>query len=418
MAKRSKVLMLAVLLTSTFAAQLIAQDARPAASAPARTGPGFDALDRQFHQLVDDGKLAGVVTLVAQGGRVRHLDAYGVQDIETKAPVRPNTIWRIASMTKPIVGVAMMILYEEGRWKLDDPVAKFIPAFRDLKVRGSNGALEAQVHPMTMRELMSHTAGFDVSTGYGKDNLAETDLQGMIDKLARLPLAAQPGSDWRYGPSVNIQGYIVEKLSGHRLDQFMQQRIFTPLKMVDTQFWVDPTKLPRLSRLHRYDDAGRLVGADPTVSAPTAPPRFLAGSGGLYSTAPDYWRFAQMLLNRGELDGTRLLKPETVALMQRNVLAPGVKVDLYGPAMEGIGFGLDFALIVDPAAAQTPQGKGTFYWGGAFGTWFWIDPVHDLIMVGMIQNVNGSTPGRGTPPVRALSYPPVYAAISAEKTRR
>lgn len=390
------------------AAPALAQDTVLAA---ATAGAGFAALDGAMHALVDQGKLAGVVTLVARRGRVVHRDAYGRQDVSAPAPVTPGTIWRIASMTKPVTGVAMMILWEQGKWKLDDPVARFIPEFRDLKVRGPDGTLVPQRHPMTMRELMSHTAGFDVSAGYEKEGLADTDLRGMIDKLARLPLAAQPGTDWRYGPSVNIQGYLVEKLSGERLDQFMQRQIFTPLRMPDTQFWVDPAKVSRVARVHRYDAAGRLVPAEASNRVATAPPRFLAGSGGLYSTAGDYHRFAQMLLNGGTLDGARVLKPATVRLMQEDVLKPGVQVDLYGPAQAGVGFGMDVAVLNDPAAAQSPQGKGSYWWGGAYGTWFWIDPVNELVFVGMIQNLNGSTPGRGTPPVRAISYPLVYGAV-------
>lgn len=387
---------------------LTAQATPPATPVAAPFDARFAALDESYRKLVDEGKLAGVVTLVAHRGQLRHVQAYGLQDIDTKTPVRPDTIWRIASMTKPVTGVAMMILYEQGKWKLDDPVAKFIPEFRDLKVKAQDGKLVPQQRPMTMRELMSHTAGFGASGGPG---LRETDLQGMIDKLAQTPLAYQPGTDWVYGPSVDIQGYIVEKLSGQRLDRFMQDRIFTPLGMVDTQFWVDPSKLSRLSRLHAFDETGKLVGADAVYPIATAPPRFLAGGGGLYSTAPDYLRFAQMLLGGGSRNGTRILKSETVALMQRNVLQPGIKVDLYGPSMEGIGFGLDFGLVTDPAAARTPQGRGSYYWGGTFGTWFWIDPANELIMIGMIQNVNGSTPGGGTPSLRPIAYPLVYKAI-------
>jgi len=394
------------------AAPALAQDAPPPAAAAATPADArFAALDREMHGLVDQGKLAGVTTLVAQGGRILHRDAYGRQDVSAPASVTPDTIWRIASMTKPITGVAMMILWEQGKWKLDDPVARFIPEFRDLKVRSADGTLARQAHPMTMRELMSHTAGFDVSAGYEKAELSDTDLQGMIDKLARLPLAAQPGSDWRYGPSVNIQGYLVEKLSGERLDRFFQRHIFDPLRMPDTQFFVAPSKVARVARVHRYDAAGKLVPAESINRIATEPPRFLAGSGGLYSTAGDYFRFAQMLLNGGTLDGARVLKPATVELMRKDVLRPGVKVDLYGPDQPGTGFGLDVAVVLDPAAAGTPQGRGSYYWGGAFGTWFWIDPANQLVFVGMIQNLNGSTPGRGTPPVRSISFPLVYDAV-------
>jgi len=376
---------------------------------------GLQKLDGAFHGLVDQGRLAGVTTLLARHGKVVHFDAYGVQDVNTKAPVTRDTIFRIASMTKPVTGVAMMILLEEGKWKLDDPVAKHIPEFADLKVKGPNGTLVAQEHPMTMRELMSHTAGFDVSSGYPPEvTNRDQPLQAMIDKLAKLPLATQPGSDWRYGPSVNIQGYIVEKLSGQSLDEFFQQRIFSPLKMADTGFHVPVSKLSRLSAVHTYD-AQKMLIAPPNPVDPTVKPALLSGSGGLFSTTEDYWRFCQMLLNDGELEGTRILKPETVKLMRQNVLKEGVLVDLYGPSQQGVGFGMDFAVVLDPAKAQTPQGKDSYYWGGAYGTWFWIDPTNDLVFVGMIQNRDGSIPGRDTPEVRSISYPLVYGAIADAK---
>jgi CubicO group peptidase (beta-lactamase class C family) len=233
----------------------------------------------------------------------------------------------------------------------------------------------------------------------------------MIDKLAAIPLAAQPGTDWRYGHSVNIQGYIVEKLSGVPLDEFLAKRIFNPLKMKDTGFWVEPSKLGRLSRMHTYGPDKRITNAPPGFDL-SKKPVFLSGSGGLLSTAEDYWRFSQMLLDGGQFEGARLLKRETVELMRTNVLAEGVKVDTYGSPLEGIGFGLDFALVLDPAAFGTSHGRNTFYWGGAFGTWFWIDPTNDVIVVGMIQNVNGSLPTGGTPPLRNLSQKLVYQALN------
>ncbi|MDP3491035.1 MAG: serine hydrolase domain-containing protein [Phenylobacterium sp.] len=383
--------------------------------APAEAGfaaTGIEALSSEMQSLVDQKKLAGAVTLLARQGKVVHFEAYGVQDVATGQPTARDTIYRIASMTKPVAGVAMMILWEEGRWSLDDPVAKHIPEFADLAVATAGAGTEPQSHPMTMRELMSHTAGFDVSAGYEDDGLQDGDLQAMIDKLAALPLAVQPGTDWRYGPSVNIQGYIVEELSGQSLDAFLKTRLFDPLKMEDTGFHVEAAKLGRVSAMHTYGDDGLIAPAGEVRAAPTSPPAFLSGSGGLFSTAEDYWRFAQMLANGGELDGVRILKPDTVELMRTNVLADGVTVDLYGPSQTGVGFGLDFAVINDPAAAGTPQGLNSFYWGGAFGTWFWIDPTNDLVFVGMIQNLRGSIPGAGTPAMRDISPRLVYDALS------
>jgi CubicO group peptidase (beta-lactamase class C family) len=380
-------------------------DPRTAGFDPAR----LKALSDDLQALVDGGQLAGVTTLAARKGKVIHFETRGLADVETGAPARPDTIWRIASMTKPVVGVAMMQLWEKGLWKLDDPVARHIPEFAGLKVKAPDGSLVPQASPMTMAQLMSHTAGFDVSAGYAQAGLRSGDLKEMIRRLAALPLAAQPGTDWRYGPSVDIQGHVVERLSGERLDDYLRRHIFDPLKMPDTGFHVSPEKAPRVARIHTYRD-GRIV-AGPAQVVPVAPPVFLSGGGGLLSTASDYFRFAQALLDDGALDGARVLKPDTVKLMRRNLLAPGVAVDLYGPAQPGVGFGLDFAVIQDPAAARAPQGRETFYWGGAFGTWFWIDPTKDIVFVGMIQNLNGSVPGAGTPNVREITPRRLYAAL-------
>ncbi len=374
----------------------------------------LDALNAEFHALVDQQKLAGVTTLVSRHGKVVNFDTYGKADATTGAPLKPDSIYRIASMTKPIAGVAMMQLWEQGKWKLDDPVSKYIPEFANLQVKAPGGGTEPQKTPMTMAQLMSHTAGFGVSAVYDKDKLGETDLQGMIDKLAKLPLETQPGTAWDYGPSVNIQGYIVEKLSGQSLDEYLRQHIFEPLGMVDTGFWVPPEKAARAVAIHTYDAQGHIVTMGQN-RVQTTKPSFLSGSGGLSSTAEDYWRFSQAMLNGGELNGKRILKADTVKLMRVNVLKPGVKVDLYGPAQEGIGFGLDFAVVMDPKAASTQQGLNSFYWGGAFGTWFWIDPTNDVVFVGMIQNLNGSVPTGGTPQVRPLSVKLAYDALTEPK---
>lgn len=385
---------------------------QPAASA-GFTAAGVAALNAEMHALVDQQKLAGVVTLLARKGKVVNLDAYGRQDLSAPAPMTTDSIFRIASMTKPICGVAMMQLYEQGKWKLDDPVARHIPQFAGLKVKAADGALVDQTTPMTMAQLMSHTAGFGTSAVYTADNLGETDLQGMIDKLAKLPLVSQPGTDWAYGPVVNIQGYVVEKLSGKSLDRYFQDHIFTPLKMPDTQFWTDPAKVSRVVRIHTYADGKLIPAGEPRIQ--TTKPRFLAGSGGLVSTASDYYRFCQALLNGGQLDGARILKPETVKLMRKSVLRPGVGVDLYGPVQKGVGFGMDFAVHENPAISGLAQGIDSYWWGGAFGTWFWIDPTNDIVFVGMIQNMNGSVPGGGTPAVRDISPGAVYAALTDKK---
>ncbi len=290
------------------AANLRADDPLASPESVGFSSEGLKAFQQAMRALVDEAKLAGVTTLVARHGKVVLFDAYGVQDLETKTPVTKDTIFRIASMTKPIVGVAMMMLWEQGKWTLDDPVAKHIPEFAGLKVSTPNGEVP-QTRPMTMRQLMSHTAGFDVSAGYAKMNITDRaqPLQAMIDKLAKLPLPAQPGTDWRYGPSVDIQGYLVEKLSGQPLDVFLKTKIFDPLGMKDTGFWVEPSKANRVTKIFTYGDDKRIMTA-PNQGDPTRKPVFLSGSGGLLSTTEDYLRFAQMVLNGGEANGKRFLK--------------------------------------------------------------------------------------------------------------
>ena len=239
---------------------LQAQDPVVPAESVGFSTDGLKTLQRTMRALVDDAKLAGITTLVARHGKVVYLDAYGVQDLATKKAVTKDTIFRIASMTKPIVGVAMMMLWEQGTWTLDDPVAKHIPEFAGLKVATPNGVVP-QATPMTMRQLMSHTAGFDVTAGYANAGLRDSDLQGMINKLAKLPLSTQPGTDWQYGPSVDIQGYLVEKLSGQPLDVFLRTKIFEPLGMKDTGFWVDGSKADRVTQIFTYDADKRLIAA-------------------------------------------------------------------------------------------------------------------------------------------------------------
>jgi CubicO group peptidase (beta-lactamase class C family) len=383
---------------------------------------GLAAFNTDFHAMVDSGALANVVTLVSRHGQIVHLDAYGAQDVsDPSVPVKPDSIFRIASMTKPITSAALMMLWEEGKFALTDPVAKHIPEFAGLKVKLADGSLVDQKTPQTMEQLMSHTAGFGLASEYaalaaagGADlsypSMRSGNLQDMIDKLAKLPLFYQPGTDWRYGPSVDIQGYIIQKLSGQTLDVFFEERLFKPLGMADTGFCVDPAKSGRVVRLHKWDDKGKVTPVGESNAFPTSPPKFLAGGGGLLSTVQDYWRFSQMMLNAGEFEGRRYLRASTVERMRTSVLAPGVNVTLYSPDTRGLGFGLGFAVIEDPVAAKTSQGVRSFYWGGAFGTWFWIDPVNDMIVIGFIQNVDGTKPD-GAPLVREASARAAYGAM-------
>jgi CubicO group peptidase (beta-lactamase class C family) len=394
--------------------QVAAGPALGATVAPESQGvssAGVRSLSEAMRELVDQQKLAGVTTLLARRGEVVHFEAYGKADTAEGTPLAPDSIFRIASMTKPVTGVAMMQLYEQGKWRLDDPVAKHIPEFVNLKVKRADGGTEPQRSPMTMAQLMSHSAGFGVSAIYGDLGLRDGDLADMIEKLASRPLETQPGTAWDYGPSVDIQGYVVEKLSGESLDAYFAKNIFEPLGMADTGFWVPEQKASRVVAVHSYDAEGRVQTARPN-EVRTSKPKFLSGSGGLLSTAQDYWKFAQAVANGGALAGRRILAPETVELMRTNVLAEGVAVDLYGPGQSGLGFGLDFAIVMDPEASGTPLGRGSYYWGGAFGTWFWIDPTNDLVFVGMIQNQGGSRPDQGTPPVRSLAYEATYGALT------
>jgi CubicO group peptidase (beta-lactamase class C family) len=389
-----------------------------AADRDARTRPervGFSSaslteLDAAMQGIVDSRHLAGIVTLLARHGQVVQHKAYGLQDLDTRAPMRLDTIARIYSMTKPIAGAAMMMLYEQGKWQPGDPISKHIPEFAHLKVFAGTDAdgrpkLDAPAHAPTMGELMSHNAGFTyglfgdsaVDKMYLADNpLNAPSLQSFIDKMAALPLLYQPGEKWVYSVSVDIQGYLVQKLSGQSFPDFLRDRVFTPLGMSDTGFLVPEAKLSRVATIYAWDQAkGALAPQrrDPNISRMPGMP---SGGGGLYSTAADYRRFAQMMLNGGELDGKRLLKRSSVDMMRTNVLNDRTlnSNSGIGPVrlQPGLGFGYDFAVMSDPAALKSPLGKGSYWWWGAAGTWFWIDPTNDIVFIGMIQR-RGGAPG-------------------------
>lgn len=385
----------------------------PLPVAPAESvgfAPGaLDKMDAGMQGLVDQKHLAGIVTLVARRGKVVQHKAYGVQSLETGAPMRTDTIARIYSMTKPVTGVAMMMLYDEGRWHPSDPIAKHIPEFANLKVYAGekDGApiLEAPAHPPTMGELMSHSAGFTyglfgnspVDLMYRKNNpLAAPSLQVMIDRLSTLPLLYQPGTRWVYSVSVDIQGYLVEKLSGKTFPEFLRSRLFEPLGMRDTGFSVPVEKLPRVATIYSYDKARAGLAPEPLDPEISKIPGLPSGGGGLYSTAGDYFRFAQMVLNGGESEGHRYLKKSSVDMMRTNVLSEqalnsnsGIGPARFSPAQ---GFGYDFAVVLDPDAAKRQVGKNSFWWWGIAGTWFWIDPTNDLLAIGIIQR-RGGVPG-------------------------
>jgi CubicO group peptidase (beta-lactamase class C family) len=428
--------LLAGLLFVAGAHQLQAQQASNkaldlAGNKPEALGFSSERLERlhaAMQREVDQKQLAGVVTILARHGKVVEERTYGKKDIASGAPMTRDTIFRIFSMTKPVTGVAMMILYEDGKWHPLDPVSKYIPEFAHLKVfKGVDESgkmnLEDPVHPPTMQELMTHTAGF--TYGVFGDTLVDkmyldqhvwqsSSLQDMIDKLAKIPLLYQPGTRWIYSASMDIQGYIVEKLSGQSLPDFMQQHIFGPLGMEDTGFFVPKEKRNRFATLYREDPKGELiVDATRGLTADNyaTQPSMASGGGGMVSTAEDYLRFAQMLLNRGELDGARVLAPATVELMITNHLAPSLMTGEFSippvTIRPGLGWGYDCAVYTDPLAADEVVGKGTFLWLGAADTWFWADPTNDLIFVGMTQRLLGP----GWPNVEALSQPLVYQAL-------
>lgn len=379
-----------------------------------------------MQQTVDEKHLAGIVTILARHGKVVDYRAYGVRDFATGTPMTKDTIFRDYSMTKPVTGVAMMILYEQGKWLPSDPISKYIPEFANLKVyKGvdANGKmiLADPDHAPTMRELMTHTAGFSYGNGktpadamYGELHVRESkNLQEMIDRLAKIPLLYQPGQGWVYSMSMDIEGYIVEKLSGQSLPDFMRDRIFIPLGMRDAGFYVPEAKVCRFAALYENDQHGGLRsdtsnarGFGNFLTPPTMP----SGGGGLTSTAEDYYRFAQMLANRGQLNGARILAPATVRLMTSNHLPEKLLTGEYSIGLQdmrpGFGYGYNGAVAFDPPTADLPDGKDTYMWDGAAGTWFWVDPTNDIVFVGMIQRLNG-----GTPNVEYLSRSLVYQAL-------
>jgi CubicO group peptidase (beta-lactamase class C family) len=375
------------------------------------TKDGLAEFNAKFHALVDDGKLANVVTLIPRHGEIVNYDAYGVLDISATppVPVKVDSIFRIASMTKPLTAAAMMMLWEQGKWALEDPVSKFIPEFEGLKVKQEDGELVEQTAPMTMKQLMSHSAGFGSRPEY--DDMRTGDLQDMIDFLAKLPLFLQPGRGWRYGPCVDIQGYIIEKITGQSFDEFIEHILLAPLGMVDTGYVLPESKVERLVSNHKFDENGKLVAVDLPGSYNASKPKFVGAGGGLMlSTAKDYWRFSQMILNGGEFEGKRYLRASTVEMMHTNVLELGVKVRAFRRELDGLGFGLGFAIVEDPAAVPISQGIHSYFWSGAYGTLFWIDPVNDLIVIGFLNQVIDVSPAR-TAVVRETAAKSVYKAL-------
>ncbi|PZW50968.1 CubicO group peptidase (beta-lactamase class C family) [Humitalea rosea] len=363
-------------------------------------------------RLVADGKLAGVTTMVARRGKVVHLHCTGLADLERGTAMAPDTIFRIYSMTKPLTSVAMLMLYEEGRFQLDDPISRFLPYFANMRVMsgGQRGKIETvpATRDITFRDLMTHTSGLTygfmestlVDAMYREQKIGFQGMPGtlgeMVERLAGIPLIAQPGTAWNYSHSTDVLGHLVAVVSGQSLESFLAERVLGPLGMVDTGFHVPEASQPRFAANYSRGKDGKLLLIDDPQASPYLAERQMAsGGGGLVSTAADYMRFCQFMLNMGELDGTRLLGVKTVELMTSNHL--GGDMASMGQARfsestyEGIGFGLGFSVMLDPARAQIIGTPGEYAWGGAASTAFWVDPEEEMAVILLTQLMPSST---------------------------
>ena len=377
---------------------------------------------------IDQKQLAGAVTILARHGKIIDYRTYGQRDMEKGVPMTRDAIFRAYSMTKPLTGVAMMILYEQGKWLPWQPVSKYIPEFVHLKVfNGFDGSgkmiLVDPEHPPTIGEVMSHSAGFSYGFSqspvdamyHEKRVLQSANLKEMIEKLATIPLNYQPGKGWQYSVGMDIEGYLVEKLSGQTLPDFMRDHIFDPLGMKDTGFFVPEAKRPRFAVNYGAHPDGHLEPVNPGAGTPTdysQQPAMPSGGGGSVTTAEDYYHFAQMLANGGELAGKRILSPESVKLMTSNHLAPSLLTGQFGIGQSvmrpGFGYGFNVAVVFNPPEAGMSDGQGTFFWDGAAGTWFWVDPTNDVVFVSMIQRMTSSD----NHSLEYRSHAAVYSALT------
>ena len=417
------------LLTVSAAAQAAKSKAQTAIATPESVGFSSQRLER-LHAVIQDEinrkQLAGAVTILARHGKIIDYRTYGVRDLATNAPMTKDTIFRAYSMTKPITGVAMMVLYEQGKWLPSDPISKFVPEFEHLKVYagkddGGKMILVDPDHAPTMGELMSHTAGFTYgfaneddpvnATYRGLKVMRSQNLQEMIDKLSKIPLLYQPSKGWHYSCSMDIEGYIIEKLSGKSLPDFIRDNITQPLGMPDAGFYVPADKRPRFAALYKGGPDDGIVPDDNNGNNYTEQPTMASGGGGMVATAEDYYHFAQMLGNGGQLNGSRVLAPSSVKLMGSNHVPMDIMNGKFGIGRHimrpGFGYGFNVAVVYDPPAAELPDGKGTFFWDGAAGTWFWVDPTNDIVFVGMIQR--RSSPDNH--PLLYKSHSLVYQAL-------
>ncbi len=384
-------------------------------------------LDSHFARYVDDGRLAGWQIVVTRRGAVAHASTYGQADIEAGRPVTPDTLWRIYSMTKPITSVAAMMLWEEGHFELTDEISRWLPEFANTKVYDKGSALRPftvpATEPIRVWHLLTHTSGLTYgflqtsvvdalyrASGYDLYGPDGVDLASAVQTWARLPLLFNPGSAWGYSVATDVLGRLVEVISGQTLAEFFSERVFAPLGMTDTRFWVDSADADRLAALYAPNPAnGRALRLDTLGGRALEKPDFLSGGGGLISTAADYHRFTQLLLHEGELDGVRLLGNRTVRFMTRNHLPGGKDLGALSTGgfaettLDGIGFGLGFAVVEDPVPARVPTTEGTYYWGGAASTAFWVDPTEELTTMLFTQLLPSSAhPLR--PQLRQLVY--------------
>ncbi|MGE3268298.1 MAG: serine hydrolase domain-containing protein [Chloroflexota bacterium] len=380
-------------------------------------GQNLEYLDAHLQKYIDAGKLTGTLTAVYHRGQLAHWRTQGLADRERNTPVRDDTIFRIYSMTKPIVSVALMQLYERGLLQIDDPVHKYIPSWEGLRVYQSGThptfATTPCERPMTVRDLLSHQAGLtygfashtNVDAAYRQLSIGRLDVASLADFVERLsgvPLDFSPGTAWNYSHATDIVGYLVEVISGQPLDVYLQEQIFKPLGMVDTGFSVSAQQASRFASNYAGDKDGSLnLVDDAGDSAYLRPPAMLSGGGGLVATAGDYLRFCQMLLGKGTLEGARIIGRKTLELMTRNHITGGKTIAEAATAprwrenpQQGTGFGLGFAVTLDPAVAQVSTSPGTYYWSGAASTHFWIDPVEDLAVVFMTQYMTLSSETR------------------------
>jgi CubicO group peptidase (beta-lactamase class C family) len=353
---------------------------------------GLAHMQSAMQSFVDDGRVAGIVTMLAREGRIAHWEAVGWRRIETGVALEPDDIFRIYSMTKPITSVAIMMLVEAGKISLDDPVSKYAPSFSGLSVLLEDGSRVPAARPVTVQDLLTHSGGLSyglftsgvteaVDEMYKASGLWEaTSLEEFVRIVASLPLIDHPGVIWNYGVSTGVLGYIVQVASGQPFEVFLKDRIFTPLGMDDTAFWVPPDKIARLATHYALSDRGLVVADNPDTGRYSQMPAFAYGGGGLVSTASDYIRFAQMLLQEGQLEGVRILRGDTVRLMRTNQLPPAMTpISLGDSTLEGYGFGLGFATLINEDATEVADHNGLFRWVGLANTFFWIDPELELV---------------------------------------